>query len=209
MRKIRNAFQTQNSAQKLYLPDGESNPGLPRDRRGSLPLDYRGLVVRDSFCALLFSFLTFVLASIYIYIPQIVSSWPKLCLTLVEKRCGKSFSFEPDLNQRPMDFCSASNYSPPLYQLSYRRKIPLHHYYLQLDMSLQYTSSSRASAAFLKLDIVVLGCDFSKIQTPKGSGWPSGLRRCVQVAVHFCGRGFESHFWQHSFLTIASYWEAN
>jgi hypothetical protein len=26
------------------------------------------------------------------------------------------------------------------------------------------------------------------------SGWPSGLRRCVQVAVHFCGRGFESHF---------------
>ena len=28
------------------------------------------------------------------------------------------------------------------------------------------------------------------------SGWPSGLRRCVQVAVHFCGRGFESHFWQ-------------
>ena len=25
---------------------------------------------------------------------------------------------------------------------------------------------------------------------------PSGLRRCVQVAVHFCGRGFESHFWQ-------------
>ena len=26
------------------------------------------------------------------------------------------------------------------------------------------------------------------------SGWPRGLRRCVQVAVHFCGRGFESHF---------------
>ena len=24
----------------------------------------------------------------------------------------------------------------------------------------------------------------------------SGWRRCVQVAVHFCGRGFESHFWQ-------------
>ena len=31
------------------------------------------------------------------------------------------------------------------------------------------------------------------------SGWPSGLRRCVQVAVHFCGRGFESHFWQMFF----------
>jgi hypothetical protein len=26
------------------------------------------------------------------------------------------------------------------------------------------------------------------------SGWPSGLRRCVQVAIHFCGRGFESLF---------------
>ena len=33
------------------------------------------------------------------------------------------------------------------------------------------------------------------------SGWPSGLRRCVQVAVHFCGRGFESHFWQNIFST--------
>ena len=26
------------------------------------------------------------------------------------------------------------------------------------------------------------------------SGWPSGLRRCVQVAVYLCRRGFESHF---------------
>ncbi len=26
------------------------------------------------------------------------------------------------------------------------------------------------------------------------SGWPSGLRRCVQVAVQFSGRGFKSHF---------------
>ena len=30
------------------------------------------------------------------------------------------------------------------------------------------------------------------------SGWPSGLRRCVQVAVYICRRGFESHFW-HTF----------
>ena len=28
---------------KMFLPDRESNPGLPRDRRRSLPLDYRGL----------------------------------------------------------------------------------------------------------------------------------------------------------------------
>ena len=27
------------------LPDGELNPGLPRDRRGYLPLYYRGLNV--------------------------------------------------------------------------------------------------------------------------------------------------------------------
>ena len=30
---------------KMFLPDRESNPGLPRDRRRSLPLDYRGFVV--------------------------------------------------------------------------------------------------------------------------------------------------------------------
>ena len=30
---------------KRNLPDGELNPGLPRDRRGSLPLDYQGLDV--------------------------------------------------------------------------------------------------------------------------------------------------------------------
>ena len=29
-------------------------------------------------------------------------------------------SLEPDLNQRPMDNCLKANYSPPLYQLSYR-----------------------------------------------------------------------------------------
>ena len=27
---------------KMFLPDRESNPGLPRDRRRSSPLDYRG-----------------------------------------------------------------------------------------------------------------------------------------------------------------------
>ena len=30
------------------LPDGELNPGLPRDRRGYLPLYYRGLYILDS-----------------------------------------------------------------------------------------------------------------------------------------------------------------
>ena len=32
----------------------------------------------------------------------------------------KNYSLEPDLNQRPMDNCHINNYSPPLYQLSYR-----------------------------------------------------------------------------------------
>ena len=29
----------------MHLPDGESNPGLLRDRQGYLPLYYRGLAV--------------------------------------------------------------------------------------------------------------------------------------------------------------------
>ncbi len=33
--------------EKVCLPDGESNPGLPRDRRGYLPLYYRGLAVDE------------------------------------------------------------------------------------------------------------------------------------------------------------------
>ena len=34
------------------------------------------------------------------------------------------------------------------------------------------------------------------------SGWPSGLRRCVQVAVYLGRRGFESHFWHKPFHII-------
>ena len=36
------------------------------------------------------------------------------------------------------------------------------------------------------------------------SGWPSGLRRCVQVAVYSCRRGFESHFWHYFILCKCS-----
>lgn len=32
------------------------------------------------------------------------------------------YSFEPESNQRPKDGCNECNYSPPLYQLSYRRE---------------------------------------------------------------------------------------
>ena len=34
-------------SKKGYLPDGESNPGLPRDRRGYSPLYYRGLNIKS------------------------------------------------------------------------------------------------------------------------------------------------------------------
>ena len=37
---------------KHCLPDGESNPGLPRDRRGYLPLYYRGLTHAGGFTEL-------------------------------------------------------------------------------------------------------------------------------------------------------------
>ena len=37
------------------------------------------------------------------------------------------------------------------------------------------------------------------------SGWPSGPRRCVQFAVWFSRRGFESHFWQFFFPSSLFY----
>ena len=47
-------------------------------------------------------------------------------------------------------------------------------------------------------------CDYLWIHNLDGfypvvSGWPSGLRRCVQVAVYSCRRGFESHSWHYFF----------
>ena len=53
-------------------------------------------------------------------------------------------------------------------------------------MSLNFTLSIWSSSLFYQL-----------------SGWPSGLRRCVQVAVWFSRRGFESHFWQMAFIVSA------
>ena len=48
--------------------------------------------------------------------------------TVINEKCiqnhwSKRFSFEPDLNQRPKDSCYWHHYSPPLYQLSYRREL--------------------------------------------------------------------------------------
>ena len=48
------------------------------------------------------------------------SQYQVLTILLKEtKNCNK-MSLEPDLNQRPKDICMIINYSPPLYQLSYR-----------------------------------------------------------------------------------------
>ena len=42
-------IKNRKSHPKISLPDGESNPGLPRDRRGYLPLYYRGLTHAGGF----------------------------------------------------------------------------------------------------------------------------------------------------------------
>ena len=46
-------IKNRKSHPKISLPDGESNPGLPRDRRGYLPLYYRGLTHAGGFKELL------------------------------------------------------------------------------------------------------------------------------------------------------------
>src|SRR4029434_3247825 len=46
--------------------------------------------------------------------------WPPLALTRRERPAKSNSFFEPESNQRPKDVC-LFNYSPPLYQLSYRR----------------------------------------------------------------------------------------
>ena len=56
--------------------------------------------------------------------------------------------------------------------------------------------NARAKANTRRWGVACFLCFINKSK----SGWPRGLRRCVQVAVHFCGRGFESHFWQYVFI---------
>ena len=100
-------------SRKEILPGGESNPGLPRDRRGYLPLYYRGLHVE--------SLVQF--RGVQAQAPKSVkckrqgsvpgrkpSKWKR---GTKKVKCPssswneKKISFEPDLNQRPMDFCFA------------------------------------------------------------------------------------------------------
>ena len=122
--------------EKVVLPDRESNPGLPRDRRRSSPLDYRGLLKSKvaksvlkhfSYCfgpkcpplAAMFTW------NCYFSKAMLIKCEAFLPCSVARGRGegGKKQSFEPDLNQRPMDNCYTANYSPPLYQLSYRRYV--------------------------------------------------------------------------------------
>ena len=96
-------------------------------------------------------------------------------------------SLEPDLNQWPMD-SYYFNYSPPLYQLSYRGPL----LFEPAGTVLIFIQKKRLQYNF---KLYILHCV---------SGWPSGLRRCVQVAVYFCRRGFESHFWHVILLIMLS-----
>ena len=54
-------------------------------------------------------------------------------IKLISYLDSKRFSFEPDLNQRPKDSCMKLDYSPPLYQLSYRRGIESDIFYFTLN----------------------------------------------------------------------------
>ncbi len=93
----------------MHLPDGESNPGLPRDRRGYLPLYYRGLAGErvgknwDFVCStgksLLFS------GSGKERHREFQTKQNSSKNGLASRSRCKKYSFEPDLNQRPMDLC--------------------------------------------------------------------------------------------------------
>ena len=80
---------------RFLLPDRESNPGLPRDRRRSSPLDYRGLLGKQDHS--------------------------KLQSILCYMRYKKKYNPSSRIWTSDLWISAIANYSPPLYQLSYRR----------------------------------------------------------------------------------------
>ena len=95
---------------KNILPDRESNPGLPRDRRRSSPLDYRGLLGERA--------TAYLIVDIFLITQHRISpvffrsgkcktlskSWRKIIIFRSQSENNfQKQSFEPDLNQRPMD----------------------------------------------------------------------------------------------------------
>ena len=75
---------------KSFLPDRESNPGLPRDRRRSSPLDYRGLCHKSV---------------IYLFPVTMcnINDYQSISYKGNISKKKNLPSFEPDLNQRSMD----------------------------------------------------------------------------------------------------------
>lgn len=51
-RKTLSIVNSKVTKKDILLPGGESNPGLPRDRRGYLPLYYRGVMFTELKCGL-------------------------------------------------------------------------------------------------------------------------------------------------------------
>ena len=65
-------------------------------------------------------------------------AWWSIKLNVEKWKIEKKNSLEPDLNQWPMDVCyKFANYSPPLYQLSYRGG-----FMLVLDFAVSYIALS-------------------------------------------------------------------
>ena len=87
---------------KMFPPDRESNPGLPRDRRRSSPLDYRGLCTTA--------------ANSYVRTEQ-----EAICVCIIGYLHKKETNPSSRIWTSDLWISDANNYSPPLYQLSYRR----------------------------------------------------------------------------------------
>ena len=112
---------------KMFLPDRESNPGLPRDRRRSSPLDYRGLLVHRATAYLIMDIFLITqhrISPVYskwkMQNPVQVLEKNRNLLKPVWKQFSKAIlraGFEP----ATYGLLPLKNYSPPLYQLSYRR----------------------------------------------------------------------------------------
>ena len=106
----------------------ESNPGLPRDRRRSSPLDYRGLLGRTDTGSILlnmeigsnqtctFPFFAFVFLQ---FCSSLLGNLRKINLAGKEEKNPSSRIWTSDL----WITANRANYSPPLYQLSYRGEI--------------------------------------------------------------------------------------
>ena len=76
-------------------------------------------------------------------------------------------------------FLLSSNYSPPLYQLSYRRELPPNHYQLQSDLAVLHISSLKGISCPSEASHISVGLRFLKnpdIQRVRMAEWSKALR---------------------------------